>query len=413
MAINFSLPRSIPWTTSQIEPGVQARDLVDERFDTVGAYIIEARDDLAAAIMAMRNSLAPIVVNDISISGIDVPDLGGDIPSFTQTFDEVFTAVAPTFTVDYVEPDGQPGEAPVWTDEEIALKTEFISKVADWLTNGGTAIPPAIEAQIFDAAMLRLEEEHAAKIAKLTAEAADRNFELPETIIAAEKARVLREFSKGVSELSGSIAQKNMEMTQANMHKAIDAAQAYVASALDYLVKKNMAKVDIYKATVEAWVSRVEAAIKVIEAKVEAFKGEVEAFKASADAYKVKADVFEAAVGAYTALVGGLKAKNEVIAESIKMKVQVFTAESTAAIEEEKLRVQAQSQSMQLAERLAEAEAGLHSQTLAGLLSSVHVQAGISASHSTGQQVGFSYSYGEQMSEQHSESESVQITAER
>lgn len=92
MAINFHLPKSIPWITQQVEPGVQARTLVDAQFDSVAALVEDSRTDFAASIAAMNASLSPIVVNELAIAGIEVPDLGGDIPTFTGTFDKTFTA---------------------------------------------------------------------------------------------------------------------------------------------------------------------------------------------------------------------------------------------------------------------------------------------------------------------------------
>lgn len=92
MAINFHLPRNIGWLEQQVEPGVQARSLVDERFDAIASMVASAKTDFDDSIAAMNQSLAPIVVNDISIAGITVPDLGGDIPTFSGTFDKTFSA---------------------------------------------------------------------------------------------------------------------------------------------------------------------------------------------------------------------------------------------------------------------------------------------------------------------------------
>ena len=103
------------------------------------------------------------------------------------------------------------------------------------------------------------------------------------------------------------------------------------------------------------------------------------------------------------ALVDGLKAKYEAMATTVDMQVKVFQAETTAAIEEEKLRVEAQTANQSLAQKIAESQSNLHAQMVASGLSAMHVQASISSSHGTGQDVKYSYSYGEDMRESHEE----------
>jgi len=416
MAVTFKLPRSIPWITSQYEPGssagLRARDFVDERFDAVSAIVDASRFEFADAIERMNNVLSPIIVNELGIEGIDVPDLGGDIPTFIGSFDKTFTATLDEFDVEYVEPGGKPDPTLAeWEEGVISLEPELIDKLAVWLTTGETAIPDALVTQIYNAAEIQLDERRAEAVAIEESKAAARGFEVPSGIADNKLLQIEREYGKASMELSAALASKNMELTQANFHKAVEVAERYVAAAQDYIVKKNTAKIQWYSASVDAWIKQVDAAIKVIDAKVSAFNGKVEAYKAQAMAYKTEAEVFDSSVKAYIALVEGLKARISAIAETVKMKVEVFKVESEAMIEEEKLKVQAQIGNQTLAQRIAESQSNLHAQMVASGLSAMHVQASISASHGTGQQVGFSYNYGEQMTEQHGESQSVNIEA--
>lgn len=405
MAVTFTLPKSIPWITGQIEPGTQARTLVDERFDAIAALVEDSRLDFAAAIAAMNQSLSPIVVNELNIAGITVPDLGGDIPTFTGTFDATFTATLDDFDVEYVEPGGKPDSSLAeWEEGTISLEPELVDKLAIWLGDGESAIPEALAAQIYSAAVTRLDEERNFAVLKLESETAAKGWAIPGGVATNQRAQIEREYAKGAAELSASIANKDMELTQANFHKAAEVAERYVTAARDYLVRKNLAKVQWYTAATDAWIKQVDAAVKVIDAKVAAFNGKVEAYKAKALTYKTEAEVFDSSVKAYMALVEGLKARIEAIAETVKMQVQVFQVESNAAIEEEKLKVSAQTANQALAQKIAEAQSNLHAQMVASGLSAMHVQASISASHGTGQDVGFRYSYSENMGESHTES---------
>lgn len=405
MSVSFRLPRSIPWIAEQVEPGTQARTLVDERFDAIASLVEVSRLEFDESIEAMNASLSPIIVNELAIAGITVPDLGGDIPTFTGVFDKTFTATLDEFDVAYVEPGGKPDSSMAeWEEGSISLETELVDKLAYWLLSGESAIPEALVAQIYSAAVTRLDEERNFAVLKLESETAAKGWAIPGGVAVNQRAQIEREFAKGAAELSASIANKDMELTQANFHKAIDVAERYVSAARDYIVKKNLAKVQWYSEATRAWVSQVDAAIKVIDAKVAAFKGKVEAYTAKAMTYKTEAEVFDSTVKAYSALVEGMKARYEAIATTVEMKVKVFQTESAAAIEEEKLKVQAQTANQALAQKIAETQSNLHAQMVASGLSAMHVQASISASHGTGQDVGFRYSYSEGMDENHSES---------
>jgi hypothetical protein len=405
MAVNFTLPRSIPWITEQVEPGTQARTLVDERFDAVADMVASAKEDFDASIATMNASLSPIVVNDIAVAGIEVPDLGGDIPTFSGTFDKTFTATLDDFSVEYVEPGGKPDSSLVeWEDGTVSLDTEVVDKLAYWLGSGETAIPSALVTQIYNAAETQLDEKRAEAVSIEESRVAARGFEIPAGVAANKIIQIEREYGKASAELSASIANKNMELTQANFQKAVEVAERYVAAARDYIIRKNTAKIQWYAEATRAWVSQVDAAIKVIDAKVAAFKGKVEAYLASATVYETEAKVFDSTVKAYMALVDGLKAKYDAIATTVDMQVKVFQAETTAAIEEEKLKVEAQTANQALAQKIAESQSNLHAQMVASGLSAMHVQASISSSHGTGQDVSYRYSYGESMDENHSES---------
>jgi hypothetical protein len=413
MAVEFSLPRGITFNTSQSEPGVQARSIVDERFDVVSAFVNSAKAEFDNALEEMQSALSPIAVGEIEASGIVVPELGADIPAFTATFDATFDASIRDFTVEYVEPEGKPiGTMPEWEEGEVELRVPFVEAVVGWLTSESSAVPASVEAQIYDAAITRLSEEFNSAVLDYESSVSDRGFEVPTGVADARLLQLNGEYIKGAADLSARLAEKNIELTQQNKHKAGELAVQYIGIAQDYIVARNTARLTFYKGQFETWIAQVEAAVKIVEAKVSAFLGEVEAYKAQAAVYQSQASVYETEVRAYIGTVEGIKARISAIAESIKMQVSVFEVETRAAIEEEKLKVEAQIATNNLVERIAEARGNLQAQIVASGLSALHVQASISSSHNTGQSVGFSYSYGEQLSEQHSESQSISITAE-
>lgn len=412
----FKLPKTtgaIRWTDEKDEPGVDTKSLVDHRFALVQNMIENATGDFAAAISTMRGTLTPINVKDLSASGISVTGVTTDIPEFTGSFTKIFTATLENFDIVYTEPAGKPDSSEVvWEDGTIYLQQELIDKLAVWLLNGESAIPQVLFDEIYTTATIQFSEDINTRRQVLITEAAARGWDCPEDIVDAKLLQLEREYSKGVAEVSAKIAERNMELIQTNFHKAAELAVQFIQVQFDYVIRKNLAKIDWYSKAVDAWIKQVEAEIAIIEAKVAAFVGKVEAYKAKATVFKTESDVFESTVRAYVAIVEGLKAKISAQVEAIKAEVMVYEADSRTAIENEKLRVQAQIANNELAQRIAEADSNFHAQLMASGMGSLHVQAGVSASHGTGEQVGFSYNYGEQYSEQQNRSESMTITRE-
>ena len=181
--LEFKLPKAtgyIEWKDEKDEPGVDTKTLVDHRFALVQDMIDTATADFASALDAMRQTLTPIIVNDIASSGIEVTGITTDIPDFTGSFTATFTATLEDFDVTYTEPDGKPDSAVVeWEDGTVYLQTELINKLAVWLVSGESAIPEALFEQIYNTATTQLSEDVASRRAMILAEAAARGWDCP------------------------------------------------------------------------------------------------------------------------------------------------------------------------------------------------------------------------------------------
>ena len=101
MGVDLKLPRGIGWITSQADPGTDTKDYIDERFAAISDLVAASKTDLDASISAMNQSLSPVVVAELEIAGITVPDLGSQIPDFTATFTKTFESTAPVFTKEF------------------------------------------------------------------------------------------------------------------------------------------------------------------------------------------------------------------------------------------------------------------------------------------------------------------------
>lgn len=556
-AVEFTLPHSFGWLTAQSEPGVQARDVVDERFDDLKNLVTSTKAEFDNAIATLSSAVPTITVNTIPNSTFSLSPFTDAIPSFTDEFDTTFTETLDEFTdtpgtftatvdefteslgsftdtledfsattditvfsdtlgefsesitacsASYATPSGEPDYQTVtWVDPTLLLNTDLVAKLTTWLTEEKSAIPTAVFDAIYATATTALDEDRLAAISRLESEVASRGFALPSGVLDNRTISIEREYVKGAAEVSAKISERNMELTQANYHKAVEVANAHIAAALDYAIKKNTAKIQLYDSAVSAWSKKLDAAvakysadiskylgdIEAYKAKVSGYLGEVEGYKAKITLYSAKTDAYKAEVSAYVAKVQayaekiasyansiegykaenavflskiqaysakiskysidmdkykaqvsaylakveaykaaislydtdakvymssidayaanieGLKAKALATSEYVKAQVDLFQADSTVNIEEEKLSLQAKMANAELTAKIADSTANLYATMTAAGLAGLHVQASISSSHGTGQQVSYSYNYGEQLSEGHSESISV------
>ena len=407
----YTLKKSTAYVTDPASAtGIDARDTVNARYTDVTTYIAGAKADLDLAIEDLKTSVGTISVGAVASSGITVPDFSLTVPDFTATFDAAFTTPKPTFTPVFSVPLNKPNTSTAaWQDEVISLEAELVLAVSDWLSSGESAIPAAVQTAIFNAAVLRLDEKKVDSLAEFDSVMAAKAFSCPPGALAIHRARVEGEFAKGSSEISARIAEKDMELTQANKHKAGELAQAYVSAGKQYLIEKNKFMLAALEAAVELWLKEYDAAIKYLEAQVATYKAQVEAYVADGTIYKTDGEVFESQARAYAATIDGLRVKGQLMTDNVRLLIERYKADADIDMKEEELKVDAKKAQYALAERMAEALAGFHSQGVASGMSGIHVSAGISASRSDSLGVSYNWGYSEELSER--ESEEVSFSA--
>ena len=408
----YTLKKSTPYVTDPASAtGIDARDTVNARYADVTTFISDAKTDLDAAIVELKSSVGTIPVGAVAASGLTVPDFSITVPEFTDTFTETFTAVKPTFNPVFNAPANKPDTSgATWQDEVIELEAHLVAAVAAWLSSGESAIPADVQTAIFNAAVLRLDEKKVDSLAEFDSVMAAKAFSCPPGALAIHRGRVEGEFAKGAAEISARIAEKDMELTQANKHKAGDLAQAYVAAGKQYLIEKNKFMLGALETAVNLWLKEYDAVIKYLEAQVEAFKAQMEGYKAEGDVFKTLGEVFDTKARAFVATIEGVKAKGQLTADNIRLKIDRYKADSEVDLKEEELKVDAKKAEFALAERMAEALAGFHAQGVASGMSGIHISAGISASRSDSLGVSYNWGYSEELSERESEEVSFSAT---
>lgn len=386
------------------------RDLVTARFADVTTFIDAAKVDFDAAITALQGSGGAIPVDSIAASGISMPDwanLGISIPSFDKVFDATFESTKPTFSATLNAPGEKPSVSVAWQDMVFALDAKLVTAVSAWLDSGSPAIPAEVQAAIYNAALLRLNEAKTAARLEFEDKLSSRTFSAPPGVLDDALLRFDAEYTKAVSEVSAKIAERDMELTQANQHKAVDIAQAYVAAGWNFLVEKNKFLLSATQASVDMWIKEYDAAIKELEAHVKVFEAEALVYKTDGEVFETQGEVHKALATAYAATVEGLRAKAQYYIDQVRLAIDRYKADSEVDMKEAELKVVAKHYEYMLGEKISEAVAGVYAQTISSGFSGLHVSAGINASRSDGLNVGYNFGYSETLSESHSEAAQV------
>ena len=404
----FSLTKSTPFITDPATgAAIDARDIVNSRFADVTAYITAATADFDDAVAALQAAGGSIPVDAIAASGIVQPnwaELGISVPSFTKTFTAVFDETMPEFTATLAAPLNKPSTSVTWQDATFALDAALVEAVGNWLATESSAIPSAVQAAIYNAAVIRLNEKKTEARIEFEDKISSRTFSAPPGVLDDALIRFDAEFAKGAADVSAKIAERDMELTQANMHKAADIAQAYVAAGQQYNIEKNKFLLAAMEKAVDAWLKEYDAAIKEFEAYVTVYKAQADAYKTAGDVFETQGKVYESESRAYVAQVEGVKAKADYYINQVRIAIERYKADSEVDMKEAELKVQAKYYEYMLQEKIAEGVAGVYAQTISSGFSGLHVSAGLSASRSDALSVGYNFGYSESVSEGQTES---------
>lgn len=268
--------------------------------------------------------------------------------TFTPITDPGSTS-APTFSGAYSAPSD-------FTDGSITtiaaligtLDTTVLARLA-----GGTGLATAVEAAIWDRARGRELTTAQAKIDEVTAQAESLGFELPPGVLNEGIRRETSAYYDSVSSLSRDVAVKQAELEQANMQRAIEQANQFIASASEF--ENVLSQINQRRAQVA----------------VEVYRGEVEAFRASIEGFRAEV---EQDVKHWEVQIKQLEAEMTFIQENAKINTEISRANLATLLE------------------AAKAGAQVFAQLTAAAYSLIHATAGVSASAQD--QVSYNYSGG-------------------
>jgi hypothetical protein len=266
----------------------------------------------------------------------------------------------------------------------VSLRTQLLARM-----NGGTGLPAAVEAAIWDRARDREVSVAQGNLDDAQHAAEAQGFQLPTGVLAAQVRRAQTALYDKVSGFSRDVAIKQADLEQLNLRETITAGLALESKLIDQAleieriafqtavqvvtsnialynaqVEKFKAVVDSYRAYADAYRTIINAELAAIEvykaeiageqAKAEINKALVERYKAQIEAGQARVKIYEAQVGAAGVLVSLEKTKIEAAGEQVRAYVAQINGE-TAKVEAYKAGVQAEGSKIEVYKAKAQA----------------------------------------------------------
>lgn len=276
-----------------------------------------------------------------------------------------------------------PGDAYA-SDLLTSLKAKLLERMS-----GGTGLPAAVEAAIWDRARDREVATWQANIDEAQGVSEAQGFQLPSGVLAAQLRRAQVAYYDKVSGFSRDVALKQADLEQLNLRETITAGLQLESKLIDYsyqleriafesaqkvadnAIQLYNAQVEKFKALIEArraYISAYQAiiaaeqlAIEELKAKIALENAKADFNKAAVEAYKAQIEASEARVKIYEAQVGAAKTLVELEGAKIaaaEAQIRGFIAQvnaETAKVEAYKAAVDAEATKVTVYKTKAEA----------------------------------------------------------
>jgi len=304
-------------------------DIVNEKFNKTmgdGGYADTALRQAQETISRLEEVSGTLNNLDVDIT---IPDL---IPPVVDAF-VATPPVAPSINLNM--PDD--------LTEADEVNTAIRDKLLHDITQGGPAIPLAVEIAIFERESERAELLLNEELDKIRTEWSKSGFTLPDGMLAANLTQAIIEHNNKRKDVARELAIKSFELSDANTKFAIE-------KGLQYYIQR----VEVYKAKVQAEVSRIDAIVKK-------FLGEVEVYKGTAQVYT---SLIETKIKVFDSQIKAAVAKADLVIKDAEIDIENFKTMNGLKIEAMK------------------AIGSINAQVVAGALSSV--SAGVSLQASNG-----------------------------
>lgn len=319
------LPEAFDENPPVLAYGTPPADFTEALPDAPGINLAFDTPTLSVTLPAPPSLLS---IQTYKFAGMNFPTIDTNVPELT--------VVAPSVT-QYV-----PGS--MYTS---SLLMSAQSKLEDFISNGGTGLPPDVEEALWNRGRDR--EYRAMKDAVSELDRMETlGYSLPPGVYVDARVRITTEMGYTATTLSREIAIENAKLEQENIRWATQSAIQLEGQLIQYNNQVEQrafesvryateAGISIYNARVQAYSAYLDAyktKVAIYEAQIRAELAKVEAYKAEMEAESVKAQVNTALVQQYKTQVDAALANVEIFkaevgaiqlkAEIEKMKIEIF-----------------------------------------------------------------------------------------
>lgn len=211
---------------------------------------------------------------------------------------------------------------------EDALIEAAKTKLTTNITNGGTMLNPAVEADIWNRDRARREQALQDAMDKLTSQWAKLGWTMPDGLLAGSLLAINNEYMNKDSDASLAIAIKQAELEQAGMFKSIE-----LATTLETLLFANIN--DYAKRVFETSKTTADVTIELYKQRVVQYNTMLEAVKADVMAYKTRVEAELGRAEVYKARLSGIEILTKIDESKVKQYVaQIGAAESMVKLYE-------------------------------------------------------------------------------
>lgn len=317
--------------------------------EPVNAVITDPGDMPALADVSVPTAPVVTLPSAPTLDAITIPA----VPSMTiPEFEATFTSD----TLDNPSPFVW-GDPAYLADDSGQIWSALLAKVLNDITNGGTGLSAAVEAELYQRHLDRTADENAKLLDSANNYWAARGWTIPPGMLAGQIAEAMQQISRNnlnasrdITISQAELAQKNTQFVMEqgaklegmmrdfftqNTNRVFEAAKFSAQNAVEIfnaMVALHNSKVEAYRTEAAIYESKIKGAL----AAVELFKGQIEGAKVSSELQKNLVAVYEAQIGAaesqmklFVSEMEGAKIAMELSTaqlEGYRLKVQAYIA---------------------------------------------------------------------------------------
>jgi len=282
--------------------GDETRSIVQNQFDVVRGDTSSLKATIQGILdQILDTSLMNYLYNKI-VENLESDDPNLEFPEIDVPLWNIDPPPVPQLRGEFdpIDVDDEVPDIGDFVEREIVYASATMDAQITWLleqlTEGGTGLGAAVEAEIWDRARSRKDLERQRQFQAVLDRHATLGWMLPAGAMSAELAELQSEWTRADNDLNADIAVKQAELAQANTHFAHDLALKADQFLGNFSLEGKKTDVSVYTARVNMVTAIVQKIKALVEAKAAKNTAIANVYKAEADAVSSIWDAISKAV---------------------------------------------------------------------------------------------------------------------